>query len=81
MRWKALAGSGQARPDVGWMPITKRQREVLGLIAQGKTLKEISMLMRISLLTVKNHSANLQQRLQARSISQAVYLAAKSGMI
>lgn len=51
------------------------------MIAQGKTLKEISMLMRISLLTVKNHSANLQQRLQARSISQAVYLAAKSGMI
>src|SRR5579862_552490 len=43
------------RPDVPAIPLTKRHREILDLIIEGKTNKEVAHLLRISIKTVEKH--------------------------
>ncbi|MHC4145199.1 MAG: response regulator transcription factor [Planctomycetota bacterium] len=52
--------------------ITNREYEVLALIAQGLSNREIADKLFVSLNTVKSHSSNLFLKLDARSRTQAV---------
>lgn len=52
--------------------ITKREYEVLGLIAQGMSNKEIADRLFVSTSTVKTHSSNLFMKLDARRRTQAI---------
>lgn len=53
--------------------LTQREREVLTLIAQGLSNKEIAGRLCISTNTVQNHTYNLRQKLAARNRTEAVY--------
>lgn len=55
--------------------ISKREYEVLQLIAKGLSNREISEKLYVSLNTVKSHSSNLFMKLNARSRTQAILLA------
>ena len=55
--------------------LTPRQREVLQLIAEGHPFIEVADILVISLRTVNAHSYQLRQRLEARTLAHAVYLA------
>lgn len=50
-------------------PLTLREREVLGLVAKGKTSKEIAAALCISLKTVEFHRANIREKLGVTSLS------------
>ena len=50
--------------------LTKREREVIGLIAQGCTNREISAALVITLSTAERHVANILKKLGARSRSE-----------
>lgn len=52
--------------------LTPRQRDTLQLVAEGKTLKEIAVIHKNSLQTVKNTMANSRARLNAKSTPHAV---------
>jgi DNA-binding CsgD family transcriptional regulator len=54
--------------------ITVRQRDVLVLLAEGKTYVQIAETLSIGAGTVNTHLANLYMRLQVHSRSQAVAL-------
>ena len=71
--------SERARARVAEM--TSREREVLlGLVA-GETNKEIARRLGISPRTVEIHRAHVMERLGARTLSEAVLLAASTGLI
>ena len=55
--------------------LTKRERQVLALIAQGASNKEIAQELYISEGTVKNHVTNILGRLEVRDRTQAAILA------
>ena len=62
-------------------PLTLREREVLKLIAEEKTNKEIAELLNISLRTVHHHRASLMQKLNIRKTAGLVRYAIKKGYI
>jgi two-component system, NarL family, response regulator DegU len=61
--------------------ITKREEEVLQLIADGCSTPEVAERLYISQKTVKNHLASIYQKLDARDRTQAVIQAVRMGII
>ncbi len=62
-------------------PLTPREREVLKLIAEGKSSKEIAQLLFISVLTVNNHRANIMEKLNMKKATDLVKYAIRKGYI
>jgi DNA-binding NarL/FixJ family response regulator len=61
--------------------ITKREEEVLQLIADGCSTPEVAERLFISQKTVKNHLASIYQKLDARDRTQAVLQAVRMGIV
>ena len=61
--------------------VTKREEEVLQLIADGCSTPEVAEQLYISQKTVKNHLAAIYQKLDARDRTQAVVRAVRMGII
>ena len=61
--------------------VTKREEEVLQLIADGCATPEVAERLYISQKTVKNHLASIYQKLDARDRTQAVLRAVRMGII
>lgn len=61
--------------------ITKREEEVLQLIADGCSTPEVAAELYISQKTVKNHLASIYQKLDARDRTQAVLTAVRLGIV
>ncbi|MEL6813770.1 MAG: response regulator transcription factor [Cyanobacteria bacterium J06598_3] len=59
--------------------LTKREQEVLKLVAKGKTNKEIAKALTVSEGTVKNHVSNILMRLELRDRTQAAIVAVENG--
>jgi len=61
--------------------LTAREREVLHLLAEGKSNKEIAGLLNLSLFTVETHRKNLQEKLNLHSLSELILYAVRKGLI
>lgn len=64
-----------------WETLTEREMDVLKLIAQGHSNKEIAKNLNISEKTVKNHITNIFRKLQVEDRTQAVLFAIKHHMV
>jgi DNA-binding NarL/FixJ family response regulator len=73
--------SDAARPSDADGVITKREEEVLQLIAEGLSTPEVAARLFISVKTVKNHLASIYAKLDSRDRTQAVVRAVKMGII
>lgn len=62
-------------------PLTPREREILQLIAEGKTNKEISQQLDMSVKTVESHRRNLMVKLDIHETASLVRHAIKIGLI
>ncbi|AKH85902.1 regulator [Streptomyces sp. CNQ-509] len=62
-------------------PITEREEEILKLVAEGHTSKEIGDLLVISARTVERHRANLLQKLGLRDRLELTRYAIRAGLI
>lgn len=51
-------------------PLTKREYEVLDLIAKGHTSRETAVLLHCSMETVKTHRANIMEKIKARNTAE-----------
>lgn len=60
--------------------LSKRETEVLKLIAEGKSNKEIADLLYISIRTVENHRANIQKKLDLNNTAELVRYAIQRGI-
>lgn len=61
--------------------LTNREREILKLVAEGKTNEEISRLLRIEVQTVKTHRQNIMNKLNIHNVSDLTKYAIKAGLI
>jgi DNA-binding NarL/FixJ family response regulator len=61
--------------------LTKRQREVLQLVAEGKTMKEVATQLNISTRTAESYKYNLMNVLGIRTTAELVQHAIKIGLI
>lgn len=67
--------------DMFGADLTPRQREVLQLVAEGKSTKEISAALNISVKTVEFHRNNLMDELGVRSIAELTRYALSRGIV
>ncbi len=72
------AAADQAKYTV---ELTPRQREVLALIASGRSTKDIALKLSISTKTVETHRAQLMERLQIFDVAGLVRYAIRTGMV
>ncbi len=61
--------------------LTVRQREVLQLIAEGRSSKEIAAMLKVSVRTAEAHRAHIMEALELRSTAELVQYAIRNGMI
>lgn len=61
--------------------LSSREREVLGLIAEGSTSKEIASKLGISVQTVETHRSNLTSKLRVKNMAGMVLYAARNGLV
>jgi len=62
-------------------PLTPRQHEVLGLVAEGYSTKQIAFKLGISAKTVETHRAQLAERLDIHDVAGLVRYALKIGIV
>jgi len=61
--------------------LTGREREILQLLAEGKSNKEIAQLLNLSLYTVETHRGNVLQKLNLHSVPELILYAVRKGII
>jgi DNA-binding NarL/FixJ family response regulator len=61
-------------------PLTPREREVLQLLAEGKSSKEIAELLEIGLPTVETHRRQLMTKLNLRTVAELTKYAIREGL-
>ncbi|HEY7387040.1 MAG TPA: response regulator transcription factor [Bryobacteraceae bacterium] len=73
--------SDLAKPSRHSAHLTPRQREVLQLVAEGKSMKEIAEILEISVRTVEFHKGGIMQELGCRSTAELTRYAIEHGII
>jgi len=61
--------------------LTDREKEVLHLLAEGRSNKEVATLLDVGLSTVETHRANLMQKLNLHNTAEIVLYAVRKGII
>lgn len=61
--------------------LTRRERQVLDLLAQGKCNKEVASQLELSVRTVETHRANIMVRLDVHSVQDLVLFAVKNKLV
>jgi DNA-binding NarL/FixJ family response regulator len=61
--------------------LTSREREVLQMLAEGKTNKEIAVVLNLSVYTVDAHRGRIMEKLNLHSINELVRFALRNGLI
>lgn len=62
-------------------PLSVREREVLRLIAEGKSSKDIAALLSISVRTIQHHRANIMKKLKSKKTADLIKYAIRRGYI
>lgn len=72
------------KPDEAESPsarLTPRQREIVQLLAEGKSSKEVAVALSLSVKTAETHRANIMRRLNCHSVSELVRYAIRNKII
>jgi len=61
--------------------LTPREREVLQLVAEGKSSKEVAQLRNLSVYTVETHRSNIMEKLNLHGVPELILYAVRKGII
>jgi len=75
-----LAYPGQADATTAFSLLTQREREVLQLLAEGKTTKQIALCLHISPKTVEAHRLRVMNKLEIDNVAQLTKYAIREGL-
>jgi DNA-binding NarL/FixJ family response regulator len=83
---QVIAGMSAPKREAGGSPVpaeslTQRQREILQLIAEGRTTREIAKILHISVKTVETHRTLLMARLNLHEVAGLVRYAIRIGLV
>lgn len=73
-------GCGGEPAEVGEGPLTPREREVLRLVAEGRTSKQIADSLCVSPKTVETHRTRLMRKLELSNLAELVKYAVREGL-
>jgi DNA-binding NarL/FixJ family response regulator len=73
--------SGREREPGPLRTLTLRQREILQLLAEGRSAKEVAFALRLSVKTVETHRRQIMERLQIFDLAGLVRFAIRSGLV
>jgi DNA-binding NarL/FixJ family response regulator len=73
--------AAEKRARAARVGLTRRQHEVLQLLAEGRSIKEVAMLLHLSSRTVEFHKYRVMQALGVRTVAELGAHAAKHGLI
>lgn len=76
---QSLRGSG--RPGQKKHALTRRERQVIQLLAEGKSTKEVATLLELSVKTAETHRSNIMGKLGLHSISEVVLYAVRNQIV
>jgi DNA-binding NarL/FixJ family response regulator len=76
-----LTEPGATEAESSLESLTLRQREVLQMIAEGKSTKEIAAVLALSIKTVETHRAGIMMKLGIRDIAGLVMYAARNHLV
>ena len=61
--------------------LTAREREILQLIAEGKSNKDVANMLNLSLYTVETHRSNILEKLNLHSVPELILYAVRKGVV
>jgi DNA-binding NarL/FixJ family response regulator len=61
--------------------LTPREREILQLVAEGKSNKDVANLLNLSVYTVETHRSNMMQKLRLKGVPELTLYAVRKGLI
>ena len=76
-----LSGGDSSTTKPSWEVLTRREREVIKLIAEGKRTKEIAEYLSLSPKTIEKHRTNLMRKLDLHNVSEVTVYAIKNGFV
>jgi len=78
---RAVVDAYRARTSVPPDPLSPRERQILQLVAEGKTTKQIAEILGVSVKTAESHRSRLMAKLDIHEIAGLVRYAIRRGMI
>jgi DNA-binding NarL/FixJ family response regulator len=80
-----LKGGGNSAPSsapqIGRNRLTPREREIVQLLAEGKSTKEVAVTLGLSVKTAETHRSNIMRKLQIHSVSDLVLYAVRNNIV
>lgn len=70
-----------SRSQRGHSLLTNREREIVRLVAEGKSTREISALLGVSAKTAETHRSNIMRKLKLHSVSELILYAIRNGIL
>jgi DNA-binding NarL/FixJ family response regulator len=74
-------GTGPAPGTIGRNRLTPREREIVQLLAEGKSTKEVAVVLGLSVKTAETHRSNIMRKLQLHSVSDLVLYAVRNNIV
>jgi len=71
----------RASPESGSFRLTDRQREIVQLLAEGNSSKEVASALGLNVKTAEAHRANIMRRLECHSVTALVRYAIRNHII
>jgi two-component system, NarL family, response regulator NreC len=78
---RAVVQAYQNKTELASEPLSPRERQVLQLIAEGKTTKEVAGVLNISVKTAETHRTRIMEKLDIHETASLVRYAIRRGMI
>jgi DNA-binding NarL/FixJ family response regulator len=78
---RAVVEAYLTKTDVPSDPLTPREREVLQLVAEGKTTKEIATVLGLSVKTAETHRTKIMRKLEIHETAGLVRYAIRRGLV
>lgn len=73
--------SGEVQVDASGDQLTSREREVIQLLAEGRTSKEVAVTLNLSVKTAETHRTNLMRKLGLHSVADLTRYAVRNGIV
>jgi DNA-binding NarL/FixJ family response regulator len=68
------------RPDSAFSVLSAREREVLQMLAEGRSAKDIAVTLAVSIKTVETHRKNIMDKLDIHSVAELTKYAIREGI-
>jgi len=76
-----VGGRAKPTPEMAAKRLTSREREIVQLLAEGKSSKEVASSLGISTKTAETHRANIMRKLDLHSVSELVRYAVRNQIV